>query len=314
MPTGVDDGGHHDLEQRVEAGDRVLGGVGLGERGEVADVDEHHRHFAALTGEDIVALLKQPRRQGRVDVGAERGLKSLPLSQTRLHPVKRGRQRTEVIVLNHRQALAVIAGRDTFSSFGEVANGLQGRRERGADGDRHPEDKRQPAPDHNDRATGTSPARSSAAASIAPSRRTRTRAAARQVRPRGKSRARAGQGVADPRVTGESDPGRPQRCLPGSCARRSARRRFLTTAPTIPYWTSRDPVAPAIAPTTTNSSATQTALTATARTTAPGPGVGGFQCLRPIDLMASRPLLHKAEPARVREEPACTPAPTRRQR
>ena len=127
MPTGVDDGRHHDLEQRVEAGDRVLGGVGLGERGEVADVDEHHRHLAALTGEHVVTLLKQPRRQGRVDVGAERRLKSLPLSQTRLHAVERRRQRTEVIVLNHRQALAVVAGRNTFSCFGKIANGLQGR-------------------------------------------------------------------------------------------------------------------------------------------------------------------------------------------
>ena len=91
MPTGVDDGRHDDLEQGVEAGDGVLGGVGLGERGEVADVDEHHRHLAALTGEHIVALLEQPRRQTRVDVGAERRLKSLPLSQTRLHPIERPR-------------------------------------------------------------------------------------------------------------------------------------------------------------------------------------------------------------------------------
>ena len=33
------------------------------------------------------------------------------------------------------------------------------------------------------------------------------------VRPRGKGRARAGQGVTDPRVTGDGDPGRPQRCF-----------------------------------------------------------------------------------------------------
>ena len=127
VPTGVDDGRHHDLEQGVEPGDGVLGGVRLGERGEVADVDEHHRHLAALTGEHVVTLLEQPRRQGGVDVGAERRLKSLPLSQTRLHAVERRRQRTEVIVLNHRQALAVVAGRNTFGSFGEVANGSQRR-------------------------------------------------------------------------------------------------------------------------------------------------------------------------------------------
>ena len=30
VSSGLDDGGHHDLEQRVEAGDGVLGGVGFG--------------------------------------------------------------------------------------------------------------------------------------------------------------------------------------------------------------------------------------------------------------------------------------------
>ena len=88
--------------KRVEPGDGVLGGVGLGERGEVADVDEHHRHLAALPGEDIVTLLKQSRRQDWVDVGPERRLKSLPLSQSRLHAVERRRQRAEIVVLNHR--------------------------------------------------------------------------------------------------------------------------------------------------------------------------------------------------------------------
>ena len=71
-----------------------------------------------------------------------------------------------------------------------------------------------------------------------------------------------------------------------------------TTAPKIPYWTSRDPVAPAIAPTTTNSSGGPDSVATTARTTAPpSPGVGGLQCRRPIDLVAGRPLLHKAAPA-----------------
>src|SRR3954466_5853108 len=122
MPTDVDDRRHHDLEQGVEAGDGVLGGVDFGERGEVADIHEHHAHLAALTGEDVVALLEQPRRQTWVDVSTERRLKSLPLSQTRLHTVERGRQRTEVIVLHHRQALAVVACRHTLGSFSEIAD------------------------------------------------------------------------------------------------------------------------------------------------------------------------------------------------
>ena len=44
------------------------------------------------------------------------------------------------------------------------------------------------------------------------------------VRPRGKSRARARQGVTDPRVTGDGDPGRPQR-FRGRARQRDSRRR-----------------------------------------------------------------------------------------
>jgi hypothetical protein len=123
MPTSVHDGRHHDLEQGVESGDGVLGGVRFRERSEVADIDEHHRHLAALTGEDVITLLEQPRRKGRVDVGAECRLKSLPLSQSGLHAVERGRQRAEVIVLYHRQTPAVVTRRNAFSSLCEVANG-----------------------------------------------------------------------------------------------------------------------------------------------------------------------------------------------
>jgi hypothetical protein len=62
MPAGVDDCRHDNLEQCVQAGHRVLGGVRLGEWREVADVDEHHGDLAAFTRKDIVALLEQPRR------------------------------------------------------------------------------------------------------------------------------------------------------------------------------------------------------------------------------------------------------------
>ena len=64
------------------------------------------------------------------------------------------------------------------------------------------------------------------------------------VRPRGKSRARAGQGVTDPRVTGDGDPGWPQRCFREAVHSDQLRRQFLLTAPRIPYWTSRDPRRP----------------------------------------------------------------------
>jgi len=61
--------------------------------GEVADVDEHHGDLAAFTGEDVVTLLEQPRRQGRVDVGAERRLKSLPLNQLYTRMIRQLRSR-----------------------------------------------------------------------------------------------------------------------------------------------------------------------------------------------------------------------------
>jgi hypothetical protein len=57
VATGLHDG-NDDLEQGVEPGDSVLSGVGFGERGEIADIDEHHRHLAALTGEHVVTLFK----------------------------------------------------------------------------------------------------------------------------------------------------------------------------------------------------------------------------------------------------------------
>ena len=93
VPTGVDDSRHHDLEQRVEAGDRVLGGISLD------DITVTSRRSPVKTSSPCS---KQPRRQNWVDVGPERRLKSLPLSQSRLHAVERRRQRTEIVVLNHR--------------------------------------------------------------------------------------------------------------------------------------------------------------------------------------------------------------------
>ena len=88
MPTGIHHGRHHYLEQRVEPSHDILGGVRFGERREIADIDECHRHLASLTGEHVVTLFDQARGQGGIDVGAERRLQSLPLSQTRLHAVE----------------------------------------------------------------------------------------------------------------------------------------------------------------------------------------------------------------------------------
>src|SRR5262249_12064669 len=96
---------------------------------------------------NIIPLLKQPRRQGRIDVSPKSRLQSLPLSQTRLHPVERRRQRAEVVILHHRQALTEITGRNTLSSCREIANGLQEWRVRGPE--RRPNEEHQYATDHH---------------------------------------------------------------------------------------------------------------------------------------------------------------------
>src|SRR4029078_5917802 len=118
MPTGINNRRHHDVEKRVEPRDGLLGGIRLGERGEVADVDEHHRHLAALTCEHVVTLLEQAPRQGWVDIGAERGLKTWPLGQSGMHSVEGRCQLPKVIVLVDWQALAVISGLYSFGSCG----------------------------------------------------------------------------------------------------------------------------------------------------------------------------------------------------
>jgi hypothetical protein len=207
VPTGIDDRRHHDVEQGIEAGDGVLGGVGLGERGEVTDVDEHDRHLAALPGKYVIPLLKQTCGEGWVDVGAERGLKSLSLSQTGLHAVERRRQRTEVVVLNHRQALAVVTSGNPLSCLGEVANGTQGRRDDGTDGV-CPEAERQRGPDHNGEDRDLTGRIQHGPQHRAHDGKREHGGGHREVQPCGIRRARPRQGVSDPRVPGEGGPGR----------------------------------------------------------------------------------------------------------
>ncbi|CDM76606.1 hypothetical protein MMARE11_24590 [Mycobacterium marinum E11] len=163
---------------------------------------KHHGDFAAFTGEHIVTLLEQSGRQSWINVRAERGVKSSPLSQTGLHAVERGGQHTEVIILNHGQALAVVTDRNTFGAFGKVANRLEGRRKPGADGDRQPHAKCQAnGDDDSEQGNLTDP--------MEHSRQHRARqgedesdAQHEHVGPGGKSRARARQGITDPRITG----------------------------------------------------------------------------------------------------------------
>jgi hypothetical protein len=137
VSAGIEDGRHDDLEERVEMGDGVLGRVCLGKGREVADVDEHDRDIAALTGEHVVTLLEKSGREGRVHVGAECRPQSLTLGEPGLHPVERTGQGAEIVVLHHRQSLAVVTGRDALGAFGQIPYRSQRRRERGADRDRY---------------------------------------------------------------------------------------------------------------------------------------------------------------------------------
>ncbi len=52
-------GRHHDLEQRVEP--RTTSSAALASaNGVIPDIDKHHGHLAALTGEHVVTLFEQP--------------------------------------------------------------------------------------------------------------------------------------------------------------------------------------------------------------------------------------------------------------
>ena len=206
MPTGVDDSGHDNLKQSVEARDRVLGGVRLSERGEITNVDEHHGDLASLTSEHVITLLEQPRRQNRVDVGPECALKPLPLSQTRLHAIERRGQGAKVVVLHNWQPLAIVPCRNTFGTFGEIANGLQRRRESEADGDRHREHDCQRTSDHDGQDRGITDRIEHGPKQCAGNGEPKCDCNHRQVRSRGKSRARARQRITDPGVTDKGDP------------------------------------------------------------------------------------------------------------
>ncbi len=160
-----------------------------------------------------------------------------------------------------------------------------------------PNAKCHPTPDHHDRAPVPHCARSNTAASIAPS--TTNMNADREHRTRSTTRQRSvesGAGshrapVSPAIATRAGRTARFHQAVHGG----QRRGPVPTTAPRIAYWTSRDPVAPAIAPTTTDSSATTTAVAATARATAPRvQAYVASECHRPIDLLASRPPLRKA--------------------
>ncbi len=74
-------------------------------------------------------------------------------------------------------------------------------------------------------------------------------------------------------------------------------------APRILYWTSRDPLAPAIAPTMTDKSEPNSGVPQRSENSPPSKGVGGLEGCRSIDLVAGRPLLSRAEPPDIGKSP-----------
>ena len=117
------------------------------------------------------------------------------------------------------------------------------------------------------------------------------------VRPRGKSRARAGQGVTDPRVTGDGDPGWPQRCF-HEAVHTDQQDGSSEDGAQDPVLDEPRPSRPGDRTDDDQQQGDPTALDPTSSgERPPSPGVGGLQCLRPIDLVAGCPLLHKADPA-----------------
>src|SRR5947209_15063675 len=206
MSARVDDSWHHDLKQRVEPGNGVLSGVRLGERREIADIDEHYRHLTALTGEHIVPLLEEPRRQDWVDIGPESGLKSLPFSQTRLPTVERRRHPPQVIVLDHWQPLAEVAGRNALGSCGKLAERSKPGGQCDTDGHRHSEHNRHNATDHEEeQGFSTEPSEGSRQHRSVNAKYERDSEHG-SAQPRGERRVRARQGVPDCRVFGNRGP------------------------------------------------------------------------------------------------------------
>ena len=72
---------------------RVYGGIGMvsrsfGAPNTASAPSPRNRYLAALTSEHVVALFEQPSRECGIDLSAKCALKSLPLSQTRLHAVE----------------------------------------------------------------------------------------------------------------------------------------------------------------------------------------------------------------------------------
>jgi len=126
----------------------------------------------------------------------------LPLGQTGLHAVERRRQRTQVIVLNHRQPLAEVPGRNAFGSVAPPTANAKAAASMGTF-DHAAKDGRERG---RESPTPVSPAMATL----------------------------AGRSAASTKL-----------------CRAISRVPIPTPTPKIPYWTSRHPVAPAIAPPTT---------------------------------------------------------------
>ena len=129
---------HDDLEELVQARDRLARGDAVGRGGEAADVDEHHRHLDLLAGERI-GVVEHASRDLGIRVAAERGVQRLALAQAADHPVEAARQVAELVGRDDRDAPAVVAGLDAARRGGQLLDRVKDRR--GDRGDVHEPDR-----------------------------------------------------------------------------------------------------------------------------------------------------------------------------
>ena len=138
--------------EAVELGDHVPRARALGERREVADVEEQDGDLDLLALE-VHALLEHAVGERGVDEGAERLAQALALLQARDHPVERRRQAARLVAADDRDARGQVPGADPARALLQVLDRpddraqeqqrqVQRHREGDGDGEQHPDAQR----------------------------------------------------------------------------------------------------------------------------------------------------------------------------
>ena len=99
------------------------------ERGEVADVEEHHRDLALLALDQLAALLEHALRHVGVDVGAERLAQRLALGEPLHHLVEAPRELAHLVAGGDRDARVEVAAASPRSvAFSRSSTGCETER------------------------------------------------------------------------------------------------------------------------------------------------------------------------------------------